>query len=95
MRVREFSTFTPENSPHGKQESGASDVGDERLFWKIEGFDSAYELGDDDPSDLSAQHVLTIMLASEYQPLPTLAALTATHLEMRAPSKRSRRVSRR
>lgn len=67
-RVQGFNAFTPDNDPHGEHDFGALDLPDvERVFWKIDYYDSSLEYGSEDPSNPSiTRRVLTIMLASEY-----------------------------
>ncbi len=65
--VRTFSEFTPDNDPYGEHDFGAFQIGEERLFWKIDYYDLSLEFGSNDPADASqTKRVLTIMLAEEY-----------------------------
>jgi major membrane immunogen (membrane-anchored lipoprotein) len=67
VQVGTFSAFTPDNDPHGEHDFGAIEIGDEKLFWKIDYFDPSYEFGSDDAADPNVtRRVLTIMLAEEY-----------------------------
>lgn len=67
-RVREFSSFTPDNDPYGEHDFGTIKLqGIGSIFWKIDYYDPSLTYGSEDPSDLSITHrVLTIMLAEEY-----------------------------
>ena len=71
QRVQTFSEFTEDNDPYGDHTFGAFDVdgegGTEKLFWKIDLYDTEYIMGSNDPTDVSVtRRVLTILLASEY-----------------------------
>jgi hypothetical protein len=66
-QVMQFDAFTPDNDPYGEHDFGAFSLGDERLFWKIDYYDSSLSHGSDAPEDARATtRVLTVMLASEY-----------------------------
>ncbi len=66
-KVRTFDAFTEGNDPHGEHDFGAFDFKDERIFWKIDYYDSACEYGSANPADpAQTTRVLTIMLADEY-----------------------------
>jgi hypothetical protein len=66
--VRAFDNSTADNDPHGEHDFGSFEVeGYKMIFWKIDYYDAAMELGSEDPSDPGkTTRVLTIMLASEY-----------------------------
>ncbi len=65
--IHNFSDFTEDNDPHGEHDFGAFTVEDQKIFWKIDYYDTNYEMGSEDPSDLTiTRRVLTVMLASEY-----------------------------
>jgi len=65
--VREASSFTEDNDPHGEHDFGALDIEDRKLFWKIDYFDPTMTIGADDPANNdSTRRVLTVMLAEEY-----------------------------
>ena len=67
LAVREFTTFTAENDPHGEHDFGALAVENRKLFWKIDYFDPTMTIGADDPTNIdSTRRVLTVMLAEEY-----------------------------
>jgi hypothetical protein len=66
-KVETFDTFTPDNDPHGERDFGAFQHNGERIFWKIDYYDTMLSKGSEDPSDpQQTVRVLTIMLASEY-----------------------------
>jgi hypothetical protein len=68
QRVQTFSEFTEDNDPYRDHTFGAFDVdgegGTEKLFWKIDLYDTEYIMGSNDVS--VTRRVLTILLASEY-----------------------------
>ena len=62
-----FSTFTPENDPHGEHDFGFFDHKGDTIYWKIDDYDPTLTHGSEDPSDApQTMRVLTIMLASEW-----------------------------
>ena len=66
-KVETFSAFSPDNDPHGERDFGAFEHNGERIFWKIDYYDTTLCNGSEDPSDpKQTVRVLTIMLASEY-----------------------------
>jgi len=65
--VVSYEDFTADNDPYGEHDFGAFDIDDQRLFWKIDYYDTDLKFGSPDPSDPSVtRRVLTILLASEY-----------------------------
>jgi hypothetical protein len=65
--ARAFSDFTPDNDPDGEHDFGAFRIGEQRLVWKIDYYDSTMRFGSRDPSDpAQTKRVLTVMLADEY-----------------------------
>lgn len=67
QRVAQFDDFTDENDPHVEHDFGAFKFHGEQIFWKIHHYDKDYQMGSDDPTDLSkTRRVLTIMLAGEW-----------------------------
>lgn len=65
--VRNFDNFTEDNDPHGEHDFGSITHQGEKIFWKIDYYDTQYEMGSEDPADLSkTRRVLTIMFASEW-----------------------------
>jgi hypothetical protein len=66
-KVATFSDFTRDNDPHGEHEFGSFEIAGRKLFWKIDYYDDAMQMGSEDPADpLKTTGVLTIMLAEEY-----------------------------
>lgn len=66
-KVRDFDKFTEDNDPYGEHDFGSFDFEGQKIFWKIDLYDTQYEMGSEEPSDPSqTRRVLTIMLASEY-----------------------------
>ena len=66
-RVETFNAFTPDNDPYGERDFGAFEHNGERIFWKIDYYDTTLTNGSEDPSDpQQTVRILTIMLASEY-----------------------------
>ncbi|WP_224826364.1 DUF3768 domain-containing protein [Cognatishimia sp. MH4019] len=67
QRAAQFDDFTEHNDPHGEHDFGVLEFHGHRLFWKIDAYHNDYNLGSDDPTDLSkTRRVLTIMLAEEW-----------------------------
>ncbi|PHS19448.1 MAG: hypothetical protein COA78_00320 [Blastopirellula sp.] len=71
QRVQQFSEFTEDNDPYGDHTFGAFEFeiagSAYHIFWKIDLYDTAYNMGSDNPADLSVtRRVLTVLHASEY-----------------------------
>ena len=65
--VSQFDDFTEHNDPNNEHDFGAFEFHGHQLFWKIDAYDADYNMGSDDPTDLSkTRRVLTIMLADEW-----------------------------
>ena len=65
--VRAFTAFSVDNDPYGEHDFGSFNIGEEKLFWKIDYYDLSLEYGSNDPADpAQTTRVLTIMLAEEY-----------------------------
>ena len=65
--VRQFSTFTGDNDPHGEHDFGSFQLDGAELFWKIDYYDRDLKYGSPDPADPAVtRRVLTILLAEEY-----------------------------
>lgn len=65
--MNEFDAFSPDNDPYGEHDFGAVEIAGQRVFCKIDYYDTALEYGSPDPSDPAVTtRVLTVMLASEY-----------------------------
>jgi hypothetical protein len=66
-KVMSFEDFTEANDPHGEHDFGSFTHEGQKLFWKIDYYDSACEFGSENPADpAQTTRVLTIMLAEEY-----------------------------
>jgi hypothetical protein len=66
-RVHTFDTFTDDNDPWKQHDFGAFDHAGQKVFWKIDCYDTNCEFGSENPANEALTHrVLTIMLASEY-----------------------------
>ena len=65
--VRAFDAFNTDNDPWGEHDMGALDIGDNRVFFKIDYLSATSDMASDDPADATqTRRVLTIMLAEEY-----------------------------
>jgi hypothetical protein len=65
--ARAYHNFTPDNDPDGEHDFGAFTMGEQRLIWKIDYYDSTLRYGSRDPSNpAETKRVLTVMLAEEY-----------------------------
>ena len=66
-KVERFDSFTADNDPYGERDFGAIEHEGERIFWKIDYYNTSMTGGSEDPADpKQTVRVLTIMLASEY-----------------------------
>ena len=66
-KVIAFDAFSADNDPHHEHDFGSFELEGEKLFWKIDYYDSDLTYGSEDPNDVEKTHrVLTIMLASDY-----------------------------
>jgi len=65
--VQNFDDFTEENDPYSEHDFGKFNFLDADLFWKIDQYNTTYDGGSEDPTDLTKTcRVLTIMLTHEY-----------------------------
>ena len=65
--IRTFDAFGPGNDPYGEHDFGCVDIGDHKVFFKIDYYHLTRAAHADDPSDPDkTERVMTIMLASEY-----------------------------
>lgn len=66
-KVEPSGAFTPDNDPYGERDFGAFEHAGERIYWKIDYYDTTLAKGSEDPSaPKQTTRVLTIMLAPEY-----------------------------
>ncbi len=66
-KVELFNDFNEDNDPHGEHDFGAIDHNREKIYWKIDYYDTDLKYGSEDPSDpAQTARVLTIMLSNEY-----------------------------
>lgn len=66
-QVETFIAFTPGNDPYRKRDFGAFEHNGQRIFWKIDYYNTTLTKGSEDPTDpKQTVRVLTVMLASEY-----------------------------
>lgn len=63
--VRDYSDFNEGNDPHGEHDFGVLYWHNDKIFWKIDYYDEAYETWHS-PLSPDCHRVLTIMLAEEY-----------------------------
>jgi hypothetical protein len=63
--VQDFNEFSEDNDPYGEHDFGSFVCFGEKLFWKIDYYDSNLESWAD-PLSNECQRVLTVMLADEY-----------------------------
>lgn len=69
VAVGRFETFEPENDPEGWHDFGAVDIRGEKIFWKIDLYEtgSDFRYGAETPDDPAATtRVLTIMMAHDW-----------------------------
>ena len=65
--VHDFDDFTEDNDPHSEHDFGKFSFREAELFWKIDQYNTTYDGGSEDPTDLTKTcRVLTIMLTHEY-----------------------------
>ena len=67
MAVRDYDAFSADTDPYGEHDMGTLVHAGERVFWKIDYYDTELQYGSPDPADPKVTaRVLIIMLASEY-----------------------------
>ena len=67
IAVRAFDAFDEGNDPWGEHDFGSLDVGDQKVFFKIDYLALGGSLHSEDPADpTKTDRVMTIMLASDY-----------------------------
>ena len=65
--IEVYDNFCHANDPHEEHDFGAFEAEGNRIFFKIDYYDSTLTVHSPDPSDPSVtQRVITIMLAEEY-----------------------------
>ena len=66
--VRSFTCFDlDDNDPYGEHDFGVVDVGEVRVFWKIDNYDRSLRLHSPDAADPNVTiRILTILCADEY-----------------------------
>lgn len=65
--VAEDDAFSEDNDPHGEHDFGSLTFQQQKVFWKIDYYDTTLTAGSPDPADPAVTtRVLTIMLAHEY-----------------------------
>ena len=66
-RVRNFDRFDRDNDPHGEHDFGNFEIAGNRIFFKIDYYDSTMGGGSEDPADpAKTTRILTVMKAEEY-----------------------------
>ena len=66
-QVQNFNSFNKSNDPYGEHDFGAFDFKENRIFWKIDYYDTEYLFYSISPANEECTNrVLTIMLADEY-----------------------------
>ena len=66
-KVRHFNNFTPDNDPYGEHDFGSFDYKGDKIFWKIDYYDTNYQYLSENPANPDVTNrVLTVMLADEY-----------------------------
>ena len=66
-KVRTFNSFTKENDPHNEHDFASITVGRNKVFYKIDYYDTNLQYASPDPADASKTcRVMTILLAEEY-----------------------------
>lgn len=66
-KVRHFNNFTPDNDPYNEHNFGSFDYNSQKIFWKIDYYDTNYQYLSENPANPDVTNrVLTVMLADEY-----------------------------
>lgn len=63
--VRDYTDFSEDNDPYGEHDFGSLDWEGQKIFWKIDYYDPAFE-GWADPLSDEVERVLTVYLAEEH-----------------------------
>jgi hypothetical protein len=70
-KVELYNDFTPDNDPYGEHDFGSFRHNGEKIFWKIDYYHPALDVGSEHPSDpKQTRRIRTIMLAEEYYTNP-------------------------
>lgn len=66
--IRSYADFSDDNDPWGEHDFGATEIDDQKVFFKIDYFsDDTMEYGSENPANADKTYrVMTIMLAGEY-----------------------------
>ncbi len=65
--VQQYDRFDQDNDPYAEHDFGNLQIGDQRLFFKIDYYSADMRFGSEDPANpIQTNRVLTIMLAEEY-----------------------------
>jgi hypothetical protein len=65
--IKNFSTFTKHNDPHGERDFGSVEIEGQSYFWKIDYYNLSLNGGSEDPANaMITTRVLTIMRSDEY-----------------------------
>lgn len=65
--VQQYSAFTPANDPYKEHDFGSIDYQGNKIFWKIDYYDTQYLFFSNAPANPNlTKRVLTIMMADEY-----------------------------
>ena len=67
QKARLFDAFNEDNDPHGEHDFGSFLVREQKIYFKIDYYDTTLEWGSEDPADPEmTTRVMTLMLACEY-----------------------------
>ena len=66
-QVKQYTNFTPANDPYQEHDFGSISYRGNKIFWKIDYYDTQYLFFSNDPANPNlTKRVLTIMMADEY-----------------------------
>lgn len=67
VALKAFDNFTADNDPYGEHDFGLLEIGEHKLYWKIDYYSPDMRGGSSDASDPEqTRRVLTIMFCDEY-----------------------------
>lgn len=67
LKLYNFDEFDEECDPNDWHDMGVLEVGGEKVWFKFDFFDTSFEFGSEDPSDIQkTRRVLTLMFPNEY-----------------------------